>query len=263
MLKTILKNTLFCLGLILVALLPVLLLAVSKLIVFLVALALTFEVGDELLQTSASPTGAYVLGVHRMNPGATEPYYIHVRRTDDGRNELIYNVRGEDDAEVVWLSDEVVRINTVTLNIPAGDTYKGDTHYPEDFRVRIRIEAEDVCELNAEHFIDREFRGVYGVIDAGDPTRPFIPGERLEFPFEHRTDIPLEDSLEKGPFSFILTVHSTAGTLVRLPWLFEWQTGWGQVHDFTLTGSAKAGYTLSPGWDGCAVVPLEEAFPEE
>ena len=84
------------------------------------------EVGDELLLTSVSPTGAYELEVHLINPGATEPHYIHVLRTDGGRNERIYNVRGEEDAEVTWLSDEVVRINTVTLNVPAGETYKAD-----------------------------------------------------------------------------------------------------------------------------------------
>lgn len=258
-----LKTVLLCIGAFLLAAGFFTLLALSPYIVGLIILLMNFEVGDELLLTSASPTGAYVLEVHRMNPGATEPFYIHVRRTDGGQEELIYSVRGEDSAEVEWLSEEVVRINSVTLNVPAGETYKGDTHYPESVIVTILIEAEDVYALEAEHLIARDPLGGQSVMNARYPAEPLAPGERVSLEFTHRHEIPMEDSLEQGPFGMVLTVHTGGDGAAQLPFLYEWTTDWYRVHDFTLTGSAEGGFTLTPAWDGCAIIPLEEAFGVE
>lgn len=219
--------------------------------------------GDELLLTSISPTGAYELEVHRINPGATEPYYIRVLRTDGGRSERIYNVRGEEEAEVTWLSDEVVRINTVTLNVPAGETYQGDTHRPESMRVSIDVQAEGVYGLEMEYAIARNFLGGQSIMNAGYPDEPLPSGECVHFDLEHRRDIPMEDSLEAGAFGMVLSVYAADGEAVQLPFLYEWLTGWHSVHSFVLTGSRTEGFTLTPESAACAVIPLMDAFPAE
>lgn len=221
----------------------------------------TLAPGDELLLTSVSPTGAYVLEVHRINPGATEPYHIRVLRTDGGRSERIYNVRGEEDAEVTWLSDEVVRINTVTLNIPVGETYQGDARHPESLRVSIDVQAEGVYGLEMEYAIARDFLGGQSVVSAWDPDEPLPPGECVHFNFEHRQEIPMEDSLEAGAFGMVLSVCTADGASVQLPCLYEWQSGWDRTYPFVLTGSPAKGFTLTPAFGDCAAIPLPEAFP--
>lgn len=221
------------------------------------------EVGDELLLTSVSPTGAYELEVHRINPGATEPYYIRVLRTDGGRNDRIYHVRGEEEAKVTWLSDEVVRINTVTLNVPAGETYQGDTHSPESLRVSIDVQAEGVYVLEMEYAIARDFLGGQSVMNAKYPDEPLPSGECVHFDFEHRHEIPLEDSLEAGAFGMVLSVCCEGGEAVQLPFLYEWQSGWHGTYGFVLTGSLAEGFTLTPESTACEVIPLTEAFPAE
>lgn len=221
------------------------------------------EPGDELLLTSVSPTGAYELEVHRINPGATEPYYIRVLRTDGGRSERIYHMRGEEEAEVEWLSDEVVRINTVTLNVPAGDTYQGDIHYPESMRVSIDVQPEGVYGLEMEYAIARDFLGGQSMMNAGYPDEPLPSGECVHFDLKHRRDIPMEDSLEAGAFGMVLSVYAANGEAVQLPFLYEWLTGWHSTHSFVLTGSLAEGFTLTPESAACAVIPLTEAFPAE
>lgn len=228
------------------------------LILFLTA----FEVGDEHLLTSASPTGAYVLEVHRINPGATEPFSIHVFRIDGEHSERIYAARGEDEAELVWLSGDTVRINTVALDLAARETYTGDLDDPEAVKVIIDVQAEGVSGFEMEYAIGRQLLGGQSVAGVWDPGQAFRSGDTFTFSFEHRRDIPLFESLRDGAFGVIPTVY-TAGGALQLPFLYEWAAEWEQTRRFTLTGSADSGFTLTPADAGCAVLPLSEAFPAE
>jgi len=215
--------------------------------------------GDELLLTSASPTGAYELEVHRINPGATEPYTIRVLRTDDGQDRQIYQMRGEEEATVEWLTDDTVCINGIVLNIAAGETYRGNFADWESIELGITIGAEDVYALEMEYGIAREALGRRGVSNARE-SLPLSPGETYYFKFTLGEEFPRQDSLDQGPFWMVLTVYTNGNEPVQLPFLYEWSTGWRRSHTFTLSGSREDGFTLTPDFAGCTILPLEEAF---
>lgn len=226
----------------------------------LVILLSIYRVGDELLLTSVSPGGTYTIEVHRINPGATDPFSIHCFRTDGGRKERIYTCRGEEEATLVWLTEDTVRINTVALNLAGGETYFGDLGRPESFTVEVAVKAEGVHRLEAEYALGRNPLGrqsVSGVKLPGETVRVF---GQLSFLFQHRMSVPLMEQLAEAPFGVVLTVDSRDG-LIRLPFLYEWPAEWGRTYRFTLTRSPEAGYTLTPDFDGCTVLPLPEALP--
>lgn len=239
-----------------------LLLALRILLFVILLIPMLFLIGspgDELLLTSASPTGAYELEVHLINPGATEPYAIRVLRTDDGQDRQIYQMRGEEEASVEWLTDDTVCINGIVLNIAAGETYRGNFADRESMKLGITIGAEDVYALEMEYGIAREALGRRGVSNARE-SLPLSPGKTYYFKSTLGEDFPRHDSLDQGPFWMVLTVYTNGNEPVQLPFFYEWSTGWRRSHTFTLSGSREAGFTLTPDFAGCTILPLEEAF---
>lgn len=232
-------------------------------LIFMLLFAILFLLvgmpGDELLLTSASPTGAYELEVHRINPGATEPYTIRVLRTDDGQDRQIYQMRGEEEATVEWLTDDTVCINGIVLNIAAGETYRGNFADRESMELCITIDAEDVYALEMEYGIAREALGGRGVSNARE-SLPLSPGKTYCFKFTLGEEFPRQDSLDQGPFWMVLTVYTSGNEAVQLPFFYEWNTGWRRSYDFTLSGSREDGFTLAPDFTRYTILPLEEAF---
>ena len=238
------------------ALLTILMQYVLPLIVFLSF----WEVGDELLMTSTSPGGTYTVEAHRINPGATEPFSIQCFRTDGGKKERIYTCRGEEEAEIVWLTEDTVRINSIALNLAGGETYFGDLGKPEVFSVVVAVKAEDVYRLEAEYALGRQPLGRQSVSGVKLPNETVRVFGQLRFDFSHRQAIPLMEQLAQEPFGIVLTVDAKGG-VARLPFLYEWPAEWEHTYRFTLTGSPADGFVLTPDFDGCTVLPLAEALP--
>ncbi len=224
------------------------------------AMLLLGTANDEVLLTSVSPTRAYELEVHRINPGVWEPCSIRVLRTDDGRDRQIYQMHGQEEADVKWLTDESVSINGIALDLAAGETYSGDLAHLESMELCIAIGAEDVYALEMEYGIARKAIGRCGMSNARE-SLPLSPGETHGFHFLLGEDFPRQDSLKQGPFWMVLTVYTGDNKAIQLPFLYEWNTGWRRSHSFTLSGSRAAGFTLTPEFTGCTVLPLGEAFP--
>lgn len=233
----------------------VLLLALGGAIALLpfVLFLILYEVGDELLLTSVSPGGTYTVEVHRINPGAWDPFSIQCFRIDGSRKERIYTCRGEEDAELTWLTEDTVRINTVALNLAEGETYFGDLGKPESFTFDIRIRAEDVSGIRLEYLLGEEPIGGQSVSGCprGDEAVPLRGA--VTFSFKHRQDIPLLEQLEQEAFGIIPTVDAQ-GTCILLPFLFQWQADWGGAYRFILSGNAEDGFSFAPDFDGCSVL---------
>lgn len=73
----------------------------------------------ELLHEHPSPDGQTVLRIYLCGGNASTDYSIRgeVYDKDTGKTKNIYWNYHEDDAQVVWISDDTVRINDIELNI--------------------------------------------------------------------------------------------------------------------------------------------------
>ena len=78
---------------------------------------------DELIEKSTSPNGTYTVEAYLSNPGATGDYSIKAYLQYENSKLLIYNKYHDYDADIKWLSDDVVVINGVTLDVSKGETY--------------------------------------------------------------------------------------------------------------------------------------------
>lgn len=221
------------------ALLPLLLLPVFALPLL--------QPGDELLMTSVSPGGSHCLEVHRINPGATEPYAIHVFRTEGGRHERIYAVRGEDGAEIEWLSEDIVRINQVTLNLSENETFTADAR--TGFDVVIVLEAGDAAEIVTTVTLGGSARALQGVRNADSSL--LENGERFTHRLTMLQEIHWDDDLTRSPAGLTVTVIPADSAPVALTDSYEWTAALGGSYAFRLTGNSADGYALTPLFDGC------------
>lgn len=256
--KRALKSILVFLGGLLCAAGVLALLRALLLVLFVAMLILHGGVGDELLETSVSPTRAYELEVHRINPGATEPYTIRVLCRHAGKERQVYRMRGQEEVEVAWLSESVVRIGSVVLDLAAGERYEGDLHYPETLSLRIDLQAADVSGVEVTFGAGGECFGtrrtMLAPLFAGDPP---LAGSVI-FRLAHLRDIPMENALKQGDFWLTAAVHTTGGEVIPIPQRLSWHTGWHRSHTLTLTGSAAQGYAIRPEFTGCTVLPAGE-----
>ena len=240
----------------------VLLLVLRKIGIFImgVMLAMLLLVAngdmDELIFTTDSPGGSCVLEVYRVNPGATEPFYIRcdVLEVDQSRR-TVYKVRGQDEAEIIWLSDTVAQINGVPVDVTSGDCFKADAR--GYFAVTVQVKAEDVSRLEMTVCMDGE---------------PRVTQHRTSVPLTDETDawghktrlnvlqeLHWDDDLTKKQAGLIVAVDTADGKRILLPYRWEWTAEVYGNYTFTLTGSAQAGYTLVPEGLKCTVTRLEEA----
>ncbi|MBQ8555573.1 MAG: hypothetical protein IJ438_06845 [Clostridia bacterium] len=91
---------------------------------FLSPLASFSSYTDTPLITSASPDGTYNLTAYLRQGNATVADTMHVH---DAEDTCIYWEYGQKESSIVWLSEDVVQINGVTLDLSSGEVYdRGD-----------------------------------------------------------------------------------------------------------------------------------------
>lgn len=211
--------------------------------------------GDDLLLTTTSPQGIYTLEVHQINPCATEPFTVRVLRTDGGRNELVYQVRGQEDAEIIWLSDTVAEINGVPVDVTSGECFKANAR--GYFDVMVQVKADDVSWLEMTVCMDGEprvTRSRTGML-LSDPADAWGLSPRLNVLKELHWD----DDLSKKKAGLTVKLRTDNGQEIALPYMWEWTADVYGDYAFTLTGSAAWGYTLTPDDVECSVTRMEDA----
>lgn len=193
--------------------------------------------GDELLLTSVSPQGTYTLQAHRINPGATEPYSIRVFRMEDEREKRIYAVRGQEEAEIVWLSERIAAINGLVLDLVEGETF--EAYENQYFIVQLQVDAPDVQAVTIK-------------LSSGGVAW-FSRAEGAEGALCLR-ETYWRDDLAEHPIRMTVTAETAAGEQVTLPFSWTWTARpFGGTYGFTLTGSAAAGYVLEPSGFVCGM----------
>ena len=200
------------------------------------------ETADELLFTTTSPDGTYSLQLYRVNPGATEPFYIRADEVGQGKARTVYNVRGQQDAEVTWLSDTVAQINGVPVDIASGACFKANARCY--FNVKVLVKAADVQWLEAtvcmggEPRLTRSRNGV----ELADP----VDGWGMSLRLNVLQELHWDDDFATKKAGLLVTVKTAGGEQITLPYRYEWQAAEYGLYQFTLTGSAAEGYVLTP-----------------
>lgn len=203
----------------------------------------------DLLLTSTSPSGEYVLEALRENTPAIEPYYVEVNLLERDEKRTVYYVRGQSEAEIVWLSDTVAQINGVPVDVTSGDCFKANAlGY---FDVNVQVKAADVRWLEVT------------VCMGGEPrlTRSRMSTELVEtvdaWGLSNRLNVLKElhwdDDLKVKKAGLMITVETVSGEQITLPYLWEWFAKEYGDYTFTLTGSREYGYSLMPAGFSCTV----------
>jgi len=78
---------------------------------------------ETLLQTSASPGSKYKIEAFVTNPGATVDFSVKVYVITENEKRLIYNEYHKSEVDILWLDDDIVKINTIKINITKGEVY--------------------------------------------------------------------------------------------------------------------------------------------
>lgn len=214
--------------------------------------AMFLAAGDsyDLLMTSTSPTGEYMLEALRENTPAIEPFYVEVNLLEDDKKRTVYYVRGQDEAEIIWLSDTVAQINGVPVDVTSGDCFKANAR--GYFTVNVEVKAEDVCWLEMTVCMDGEPRLTKSRVSEAivEPEDAWALSARLNVLKELHWD----DDLTKKKAGLMITVDTADGERITLPYLWEWETSVYGYTTFTLTGSRREGYCLVREGGECNVV---------
>lgn len=198
--------------------------------------------GDELLLTSVSPQGTYTLQAHRINPGATEPYSIRVFRVEGDRERRIYAVRGQSEAEIVWLSESVAAINGLLLGLSEGEVF--EAYENQYFSVQLQVAAPDVQAVTI-----RMASGDVNWLSRAESAEGALCLRETYW----------RDDLAEHPIRMTVTVETADGASVTLPFCWTWTAQpFGGTYGFTLTGSAESGYNLETPGFACEVNAGEE-----
>lgn len=208
----------------------------------LYGLSLLAETEDELLFTSTSPNSEYVLEANRVNTAAIEPFYVKVNLVDGGEKRLIYYVRGQSEAEIIWLSDTVAQINGVPVDIASGACFKANARCY--FNVEVLVKAADVQWLEVTVCMGGEprlTRSRNGVALA-DP----VDGWGLSLRLNVLQELHWDDDFATKKAGLLVAVTTAGGEQITLPYRYEWQAAEYGLYQFTLTGSAAEGYVLTP-----------------
>ena len=208
---------------------------------------------DELLFTTSSPGGTHTLHVYRVNPGATEPFYIRADEVGPGKPRTVYNVRGQSEAEVIWLSEDEAEINGVPVDVTGGDCFKANAR--GYFDVNVQVKAEDVRWLEVTVCMDGEPRLVRS--RAGMEMVDEVDAWGLSNRLNVLRELQWDDDLTKKKAGLMITVETASGERITLPYLWEWFAKEYGDYTFTLTGSAQSGYSLTTTDADCFPVPVQ------
>lgn len=92
-------------------------------------IAISQENNEEtFLLSSQSPDEKYKLEAYKTEPGATVDFSIKVYLINGENKELIYNAYHEYQADIIWIDNETVSINSKSLNLSAGEKYDWRTN---------------------------------------------------------------------------------------------------------------------------------------
>lgn len=219
----------------------------------LFAMLLAFDVSYDLLLTSTSPSGEYVLEALRENTPAIEPYYVEVNLLEGDEKRTVYYVRGQSEAEIIWLSDTVAQINGVPVDVTSGDCFKANAR--GYFDVNVQVKAEDVRRLEVTVCMDGEPRLTKSRV--GEAIMESEDAWALSARLNVLKELHWDDDLTKKKAGLMITVETASGERITLPYRWEWQAAVYGKYPFTLTGSAERGYSLTPANTDCTLVSVE------
>ena len=203
----------------------------------------------DLLLTSTSPSGEYVLEALRENTPAIEPYYVEVNLLEDEKKRTVYYVRGQDEAEIIWLSDTVAQINGVPVDVTGGDCFKANAlGY---FTVNVQVKAADVRWLEVTVCMDGEPRLTRSRM--GTELVEKVDAWGLSNRLNVLKELHWDDDLTEKKAGLMITVETAAGERITLPGFWEWSAEEYGDYTFTLTGSWLYGYRLIPEGIDCTV----------
>ena len=203
----------------------------------------------DLLLTSTSPNGEYVLEALRENTPAIEPYYVEVNLLENDKKRTVYYVRGQSEAEIIWLSDTVAQINGVPVDVTSGDRFKANAR--GYFDVNVQVKAEDVRWLEVTVCMDGEPRLTRS--RTGMELVEAVDAWGLSNRLNVLKELHWDDDLTKKKAGLMITVETADGERITLPYLWEWKAKEYGHYTFTLTGSRKYGYHLIPEEIDCTV----------
>lgn len=211
---------------------------------------------DELLFTTVSPGGTHSLEIYRVNPGATEPYYIRADVLEKGeKRRTVYNVRGQSEAEIVWQSDTEAEINGVPVDVTSGECFK--VNALGYFYVEVDATAVPEAKyLQLTVFMDGEER-------TSQRFHLFHTGEDGNLAYGKLwlyvlKELHWDDDLTKEKAGLTVTVETADGQRIVLPYRWEWKAKEYGRYTFVLTGSEAEGYALTPQKFACTVTPVGE-----
>lgn len=215
--------------------------------------SLLAETEDELLFTSTSPNSEYVLEANRVNTPAIEPYYVEVNLLEDDKKRTVYYVRGQDEAEIIWLSDTVAQINGVPVDVTGDDCFKANAR--GYFDVNVQVKAEDVRWLEVTVCMDGEPRLTRSRM--GTELMEKVDAWGLSNRLNVLRELHWDDDLTEKKAGLMITVETASGERITLPYLWEWFAKEYGDYTFTLTGSAQSGYSLTTTDADCFPVPVQ------
>lgn len=212
------------------------------------------ETEDTLLLTCASPGGDCVLEAYRVNTAAIEPYYVRVVKVNGEERAEVYFVRGQEQAEIVWLSDTVAQINGVPVDVTGDERFEANAR--GYFDVHVGVKAKDVQWLEITVCMDGEPRitRARDSVLLAEPVDAWGLSPRLNVLQELHWD----DDLSRKKAGLLVTVGAADGRTITLPYIWEWTAEEYGDYTFLLTGSAAWGYQLTPQELNCTITPLAE-----
>ncbi len=223
----------------------------SGMVVVGVLFAMLLAAGEsyDLLLTSTSPSGEYVLEALRENTPAIEPYYVEVNLLEGDEKRTVYYVRGQEEAEIIWLSDTVAQINGVPVDVTSGDCFKANARGYLD--VIVFVEALDVKRVHLTVSMGGEERlSRVGKIVPGDADHS---GQRVRMRLNVLQELHWDDDLYAKKAGLTCSVETLDGQMITLPYLWEWTAKEYGNYQFTLTGCEEDGYMLTPVDFKCTV----------
>lgn len=78
---------------------------------------------ENLVKTSASPNKTHNVEVYEAEGGATVGRSVRVYLVEDGKKKRIYDKYHDYEENINWISEDVIQINDVPLDLSKGETY--------------------------------------------------------------------------------------------------------------------------------------------
>ena len=102
----------------------------------------------ELICTSESPSGEYIVNMYLTNGGATTDYAVRGELVEGSKKKNIYWQYHEDSADVSWIGEHEVNINGVVLDVrhDVYDYRKNDVKATEE---ELILPWESSCEYSS------------------------------------------------------------------------------------------------------------------